>query len=195
MPLLGRGGRVIGLFGISRDISEKKRAERALAEQAQELARLSLHDELTGLLNRRGFLTLAEHELQRSQRTGDRLHLLFVDVDQLKQINDQLGHRAGDQALLEAAGALRSMVRSSDLVARIGGDEFCIMPLPPAEGIATILARLKKRLAELNAEPGRRYRLALSVGCTSMLAREGGSIDDLLTRADEAMYVEKRKKR
>ncbi len=196
VPLVDRQGRVIGLFGISRDLTERKLAERALAEQAEELARLSLHDDLTGLLNRRGFLTLAEPELERAHRNGLGTSVLFIDLDGLKEINDVLGHRQGDRALVETAGVLKSMVRKSDLVARIGGDEFCVLPLAqPSEATAAIVARLEHELDVLNARPDRLYHLSLSTGCGSSFAGDPCSMEELIDLADQAMYRAKVGKR
>ena len=101
------------------DISERKSLENKLHE-------LSVTDELTGLLNRRGFNTLAERQLEIADRSKSSIHLIYTDIDNLKWINDNFGHAAGDKALKEVASAL-STLRKSDIVGRLGGDEFAIL--------------------------------------------------------------------
>ncbi len=109
-----RKGMALGIVGVSRDISDRKRME-------EELRALSLIDELTGLYNRRGFLTLARHQQKISSRTGKEMLLIYADVDGLKKINDTFGHDAGDAALVETARILKESFRSSDVTARLGG--------------------------------------------------------------------------
>ena len=115
-----RKATILGIVGVSRDISERKRME-------EDLRALSLVDELTGLYNRRGFLTLARHQQKISARTGKEMLLAYADVDGLKRINDTFGHDAGDAVLVEIGKILKESFRSSDLTARMGGDEFAVL--------------------------------------------------------------------
>lgn len=159
-----------------------------------ELRNLSLVDELTGLYNRRGFLTFAEQYLKLAQRKGKGLLLMFADLDNLKQINDRYGHHEGDLALIRTAKTLRETFRKSDLIGRIGGDEFPIIAMEADAGTAeTLTAHLKKNLAKHNQTQSR-YRLSLSVGTAYFDPEDDATVDDLMAKADEALYAQKRKK-
>lgn len=122
---------------------ELAKAKTQLARQAQALEELAIRDELTGLYNRRGFITMAQQQLKIALRTGTPLLLFFIDLDDLKTINDNLGHQAGDQALVAAARILKSTFREADILGRIGGDEFAILAIvEPREHPDTLLNRL-----------------------------------------------------
>ena len=167
---------------------ERKRAEEAIRA-------LSLEDELTGLANRRGFFALAEHQLKVARRTKTGLFLLFADVDGLKGTNDRFGHAEGDRLIRDAARILRATFRDSDIVARIGGDEFVVLMIqtedtPPA----LFLARLAAEIARRNADE-KRCPLSLSLGVTRYAPDAPVPLDELIRRADALMYEEKRKKR
>ena len=160
------------------------------------LQTLLLTDDLTGLPNRRAFLTLAEQQLKMCRRTGGRLLLAFIDVDGLKQINDTFGHVEGDHALLDAAHVLRESFRRSDILARLGGDEFVAVGIDVADRSTEVLPhRIRERLAVLNTRPGRQYSLSLSVGVSLYGAERDGSIEEFLAGADRKIYIEKRGKR
>ncbi len=199
VPLRDRGGRIVGLFGISRDITEKKRTEHRLAdqaaqlgEQAERLERLTLVDELTGLKNRRGLQTLGEQALYRARRDGTSVALLFLDLDGLKQINDMSGHGAGDDALRAIASVIRDSVRESDIAARIGGDEFCVLLFDRAgESVAKVADRITTGTAAARKEHSFPFPLSVSIGACEVDARTPGSIDELLRLADRSMYEDK----
>src|SRR5690606_30591217 len=123
--LIEREGSPVEIQGIARDVTERRARERALQS-------LTIVDDLTGLYNRRGFLTLAERHLKLAIRKKAGLFLLFADLDGLKQINDTFGHLEGDRALVSAAQILRQSFRSADIIARLGGDEFTVFPLEAA---------------------------------------------------------------
>lgn len=159
----------------------------------EEVRALSLIDELTGLGNRRGFYTLATQQLKVADRTARPVDLIYADLDGLKWINDTLGHREGDRALVEAARALRDVCRGSDIVARLGGDEFAAMVLEAPEGLgAGVVGRLQERIADVNATPGRPYVLSMSLGVERYLPGSGIGIDELIRRADARMYATKK---
>ena len=160
-----------------------------------ELGNLALSDELTGVYNRRGFLALAERQLKLGHRSGRAILVFFADVDGLKQINDKFGHKEGDLALVRAAQVLEKTFRDSDVIARFGGDEFAVLALEVSgHSESTIRARLDRNLKELNARDSR-YTLSISLGAARFdptSPRSPASIEQLMIRADEAMYEEKR---
>lgn len=166
-----------------------------LAAQDAELRELALVDPLTGFHNRRGFLEIAEHELQVCQRRGSGTALLFVDVDGLKLVNDRHGHSEGDRLLREVADVLRSAVRESDLLARIGGDEFCILlSRDSAVDGSALLERLRGKLEARNERGDLPYEIAFSAGMGFFDPAAPVSVEDLIVRADRAMYDHKRRR-
>jgi diguanylate cyclase (GGDEF)-like protein len=153
-----------------------------------------VRDELTGLLNRRGFRELAEQELKVARRSGRSDAVLFLDLDGFKQVNDTHGHAEGDAALRAVAGVLRAAVREGDIVARLGGDEFAIYaPDLSRRGEGRLLAgRLVAALAShsvASQAAGRPYRLGASVGVAE--PEPGEELDAVLARADAALYAQK----
>jgi diguanylate cyclase (GGDEF)-like protein len=179
-----------------RSISEiLMRAVRCAAKQYMllaELGDLALVDELTGLYNRRGFTAIAERQLKVGRRSGKGMLLFFIDVDDLKQINDSHGHSEGDQALRRTAQALQMTFRDSDVIARIAGDEFAVLAIEAADhSEATIRARLCEDLKSISAEESR-YAISLSLGVARFNWRDNRPIGELMAQADKAMYEEKR---
>lgn len=179
-----RGVRFVG--GIAFDISAQHQAEAALRLS-------SLTDELTGLYNRRGFVSLAEQQRQRAPREAVDGALLFVDVNGLKGINDGHGHGEGDRAIVAIGEAIRIAVRDSDIAARIGGDEFAVFA-PRCPDPDQLRERIQRQIAEADASEPRPYRLAASIG--SVRVRYGGSepFEDLLAAADAEMYAVKKQR-
>jgi diguanylate cyclase (GGDEF)-like protein len=158
------------------------------------LQNLTLIDDLTGLHNRRGFLALAEQHLRMIQRKGGAL-LIYLDLDDLKLINDTYGHLEGNRALIVTANVLRACFRQSDILARLGGDEFCVLMTDAGEDSAQqVLKRLLQRTDFINALSSWRFRLSLSVGIADVPAVRQPSLDQLLRIADARMYEEKRNK-
>lgn len=161
----------------------------------EKLISMSLTDELTGLCNRRGFLTLAQKQLVLANRTKGEVLLLYGDLDDLKWINDNLGHHEGDGALIETANILRSTFRESDIIGRIGGDEFAVLMLEaPVSNAETLIARLREKLNTRNAQTVS-YRLSISVGIVHYDPESNNTIDKMLVEADKLMYEQKRDKR
>jgi diguanylate cyclase (GGDEF)-like protein len=170
------------------DSTERKRHE-------DRIRTASLLDDLTGLHNRRGFLTLAEQHLKLAERTGRGVLLIFADLDNFKSINDNFGHPEGDRALIETARTLRQVFRESDILARIGGDEFVVLALETTDTSGDLLAkRLRERLAASSAQLARGYEISVSAGIARWDARAPSTIADLLARADSLMYEHKRQK-
>lgn len=161
-----------------------------------ELLNLSLIDELTGLNNRRGFLALAEHHVKLANRSGMPFMVAFVDLDGMKKINDNFGHQEGNRALVEAANVLRDSCRRSDILSRIGGDEFAILIADVDEDCgALVLRRIQQKLDSCNTNAGRRYALSLSIGIVAANVNEPADLEQLLNQADALMYAQKQKKK
>ena len=168
---------------------ERHRAKLALQSE-------SLMDELTKLYNRRGFMTLAGSHVQLADRMRTPFALAFVDLDDMKQINDTLGHLEGDRALNEAANLLRGCVRQSDIVARFGGDEFVLLfTTAGADSEARFRKRLVAQLDAVNAQVHRQYRLSLSVGFVTVGFDRWPTLEEVLAEADASMYKEKQQKK
>ncbi len=174
--------------GIFRDITERRKLE-------EELRSLLLRDELTGLHNRRGFLALAEQQRKTANRLNKGLVLIYCDLDDMKKINDTLGHREGDRALGDAAKLLKMSVRESDVVARIGGDEFAILAMDVDDVDAQeIIARLQDNIHHFNKTAGRPFGISLSTGVSVFDDDRYRCIDEMLAHADGVMYQEKKRK-
>jgi len=161
----------------------------------EEMRSLLLRDELTGLYNRRGFFTLVEYLLKMAKRQDRGMFMLYADLDNLKQINDAYGHQEGDLALIETANLLKINYRESDIIARIGGDEFVVISAgTPGDCIDTILKRLQQALEAYNAQRNRPYALSLSAGIAYYDPENPCSIDELLAQGDRSMYRNKKQK-
>jgi diguanylate cyclase (GGDEF)-like protein len=189
VPFRDENGDIVSALAITRDISQRKQYE-------QELRELSLVDELTGLSNRRGFMLLATQQMKIADRTGSRLALLFADLDHLKQINDTHGHGEGDLALTDAAAILRSTFRASDIVARIGGDEFAALSMESSDQSEEAIGqRLQEHLHAHNLDRQRPSRLSISYGIAVYNPRQPVLLEQLLEEGDRLMYQQKRAKR
>jgi two-component system, cell cycle response regulator len=165
------------------------------AKRHERLHVISLHDELTGLYNRHGYFTLAEHLLKTAKRRQAGLYILYCDLDGLKRINDTLGHQKGDWALIDTANILKETFRGSDIIARIGGDEFIVMPIETkGDNIAIVTNRLQEAIEIDNARSKRDYTLSISTGTAYFDPLSPCTVDELVSQADKAMYKEKRNK-
>lgn len=154
----------------------------------EHLRQLTLVDELTGLLNRRGFFTLGKQHIQIAQRSSRRLLLFYSDLDHLKNINDRYGHHVGDRALEEIATVLKDTFRSSDLIARIGGDEFTVLAVDaPSESVESILTRLGNNLQLANLR-NPTLKLSLSTGYARFDPQIYPDLENMLIEADRALY-------
>lgn len=162
-------------------------------EESEKYRSLALVDELTDLLNRRGFSFLAEQQLRIADRNKKGVILVYVDLDALKQVNDTFGHNAGDMALIDSANLIKETFRKSDIIARIGGDEFVVLALDTSWAIAEILAfRLQENLQSHNAKITRPYKLSFSIGFSYYDPDTPCSLEELIARADTYMYEVKR---
>ncbi|MCG6656317.1 GGDEF domain-containing protein [Halomonas campisalis] len=163
-----------------------------LNHQRAAVARLSQMDELTRLGNRRHLLEAAEVLHQQSRRNGQPLSLALLDLDHFKRLNDTYGHPAGDRVLVRFAEALREETRQADVIARMGGEEFCVlMPDTPASGALELAERIRKRIAALShQELGIPTSISVSLGVATGDG-ESSNFDSLYSRADHALYLAK----
>ncbi|EAR59775.1 sensor domain-containing diguanylate cyclase [Neptuniibacter caesariensis] len=169
----------VDLVGELRDLIE---ADLEILSQFQEISNLAMTDDLTGLYNRRGFMTVASHYTVLAKRSGLSLGLLYLDMDGLKEINDQQGHSAGDQALRTLATAIRSVIRENDVPARLSGDEFVILAVARDKiELDTLSERIRSVMKENS--------LSVSVG--GVLIDAGRTLEEWLQLADKKMYEHK----
>lgn len=203
-PLRGPGGRKLGTLCI---IDSKPRA--FSDEDVEMLVDLALMverefsaiewatvDELTGLSNRRGFMMLAQHSLQLCTRQNIPAALVFIDLDHLKQVNDQLGHAEGDWVLVTFAQHLMKTFRSSDVVARLGGDEFLVLLTNHSEAAAeSAMARLQQALDATNEAEARGYDISFSYGLVEFDPKRHHTIGALISEGDSLMYKTKKARR
>jgi diguanylate cyclase (GGDEF)-like protein/PAS domain S-box-containing protein len=189
-PVKNSNNEITAVNVISKEITAFKYAE-------ERLYSMTITDELTGLYNRRGFLTLSDQQLKQANRDNKKMFLMSSDLDYLKLINDHLGHKAGDRALTNTANILKETFRESDVIARMGGDEFIVLGMvTPYYGIQTLTKRLKENLNVHNSLADEPLEdISLSFGFALYDPSQPCSIEELLTNADELMYIAKRKKR
>jgi diguanylate cyclase (GGDEF)-like protein/PAS domain S-box-containing protein len=181
-------GRPYEIVGVCFDITDRKQME-------EELRLLSVTDQLTGLYNRRGFIAFADQQLKLTTRRKRGLLLFFADLDGMKAINDNFGHEEGDNALIEAADILKETFRETDIVARIGGDEFAVMAIDSLEMTSEILmARLQDRIKAHSSRKDKPYHISMSIGITTCDSKNKRSLDELMSIADKKMYESKKKK-
>lgn len=179
---------------------QKHQLEKAHSElqlKQRELERLTRQDGLTGLFNRNTFVELSSNELRRSKRQGSSTTILLLDLDHFKRINDTWGHPAGDAVLRHVAQTMVNSVRSTDLVGRLGGEEFIVLlPHTTAEAGRKIAEKIRQRLevSELRWE-GTRIAVTASIGLAGTNAEENREFDSLYTEADKALYLAKQRGR
>jgi diguanylate cyclase (GGDEF)-like protein len=156
---------------------------------------MAITDQLTGLYNRSGFITLAEQQLKYADRTKRKVLLSFIDLDDMKNINDIWGHEEGDRALVNTAKILKQAFRESDIIARIGGDEFAVLASDAIDAMQDVLInRLHQQIDIHNTQKDLIYMLALSIGSTFYEPDNPRSLDELMSKADKLMYEDKRRK-
>lgn len=185
VPLRDESGAVAGTQWIVRDVAERKRFE-------EQLVHMASHDYLTGLFNRQFFESALELELAETRRTNKGGAILWLDVDDFKEVNDSLGHRAGDEVLGELATALHQEVRESTILSRLGGDEFALlMPGVSVEEAEAVASRLLARInSQTYTAAHHTVRLSVSIGVV-LYPLHGSTAQELLANADVAMYLAK----
>src|SRR6202142_3507635 len=162
----------------------------------QQLKSISITDELTGLYNRRGFLMLAKKQLELATRINKTMWMIYMDVDNMKWINDNLGHNEGDNALRNTENILQQTFRESDILARIGGDEFAVIAFEESKtGADSMTSRISTDMANFNSKEVRAYQLSVSIGAVSCDTSPDCDISMLLSMADKLMYEQKMTKK
>ena len=175
---------------------ELEKALDVVQETSEKLERLSVMDELTGLYNRRGFMTLAKQQIALKERNNNDLLLVFFDIDGMKMINDTLGHSVGDLALVSLANQLKKAFRSTDVIARIGGDEFVVLAIECSiREYRKIKSRLDRSIDEFNATHHQQFQLSVSAGAAPFDPDAKFTIEQLMEEADAELYKEKKRKR
>ncbi|WP_338453379.1 EAL domain-containing protein [Niallia oryzisoli] len=184
-PIVDEMGKVKTLVLVVRDITERKKTERTIYH-------LAYHDTLTELPNRRFFMEQLRKEVQKAEESQLQLGILFIDVDKFKYINDSYGHEMGDLILVEVANRIRECLRSTDMVARIGGDEFTILlsNIENTKEVETVAQRMTDSFREPFEVEGKSFNLSCSMGI-SLFPLHGKKVDELLKRADIALYTVK----
>ncbi|MEF1289726.1 GGDEF domain-containing protein, partial [Vibrio sp. M260118] len=172
--------------------NEITRQTKQLKHKQEQLLFLSEHDPLTNLLNRRAFDKQLDQSITKARRSGHKLAILFIDLDDFKEVNDSYGHDAGDHVLVQVAKRLTGCVRESDIVGRIGGDEFvvCLDLLDTLEGVPRKIDQLSTAISAPLEFDGRTLNVGSSIGI-ACYPDQGITKDDLLCIADKAMYVQK----
>ncbi len=184
--LLKEGEIIIGTRAYLWDVTGRKKTE-------EELRTMSLIDQLTGLYNRRGFTTLVQQQVDLANRSMKGFFVIYMDIDNMKWINDNLGHHQGDVVLKAAAQVCIKSFRKSDIIGRLGGDEFAVCAigaLKESEGI--LINRLQKNLTDHNRHQQRDRLLSLSIGVAYYDAQNPATLDELLKQADFMMYEQKK---
>jgi diguanylate cyclase (GGDEF)-like protein/PAS domain S-box-containing protein len=191
-PITDSNGLITHFVAVSEDITSRKEAEEKIMRLNAGLEKLAMTDHLTSLYNRRYFMQRGAEEFKRAWRTNQPLSILMVDIDHFKKVNDTHGHEAGDMALQQVAAALKSSLRETDILGRMGGEEFAIL-LPNTQSTeAGLLAeRICKSVGDTPFEiPGKSLSITISIG-SAVIADEMSGIDDVLRCADAAMYSAK----
>jgi diguanylate cyclase (GGDEF)-like protein len=184
-PRRNRNGKIVGFRGVGHDITERKRSE-------EKIQYLATHDTLTGLPNRLMFGQLLNHAIQAAQRYKRQLAVLFFDLDRFKNINDTLGHEAGDQLLKKIASRLRQSLRAVDVIARLGGDEFVLLieEIHNTEQAAAVARNILSTVIKPMTIMGNECRVTASIGI-GIYPRDGEDEQSLMKNADIAMYFAK----
>jgi diguanylate cyclase (GGDEF)-like protein len=161
----------------------------------EDLKAMSLKDDLTGLHNRQGFLPIATHYLKSLDRQNSIAYILYADIDNMKLINDSSGHQEGDEVIKTVSDILKDVYSGSDIIARIGDDEFVVLPVGFSEsGVELINSHLQEKIDEINSGSDKSYDISISYGVAEYNPETPCSIEELLERSEKLMYEQKNAK-
>lgn len=186
---LVKDGQIIGVVTVGRDVTERLRMEQQVKDYQEQLKFMAFHDPLTGLPNRALFFETASQVVAEANQHGDQVAVLFVDCDDLKQINDAYGHDVGDNAIRELGKSLAMVVGDQGIVARVGGDEFTV--LLPHLGAAQDVLAIVDRLSRSTHAVRDAKLVTVSIG-VAVYPSDGIDVDTLVQKADRALYAAKR---
>ena len=186
VPVTDDSGATVGAIGVNRDISERMRVK-------ERLEHMAFHDPLTGVGNRLLAMEHLRHAIEAARREGHRVAAIYIDLDDFKSINDDLGHTAGDIVLEEVGRRLEAVTRAADIVARIGGDEFLVVTekVTTEDEAREVAARVATTLLQPHRIGDDEHVVGVSMGL-ALYPDHAGDADELLTRADDAMYRSKK---
>ena len=188
-PLAWLGaGAIVTAAGVLATVSHRRMSEQ-LGELAATAAQASVRDPLTGLVNRKGLSMLGQQIVETARRSGDAVHCVYVDIDQLRHVNEVLGPEYGDEVVVAIADALRSVTRGTDIVARWGGDEFCVIGPGPGMSPMELERRLRERVLLSPPVPLDVWEPKVCAGGAMLAPWDSGTLDTLLGKADQEMYL------
>ncbi len=181
-------GCVLTVAAVAASVSRRRMAEQ-LSDISATAARTSVRDPLTGLANRQGLSMMGQQIVENARRSGDAVHCVYVDIDQLRHVNEVSGHEAGDDVVVAIADALRSITRGTDIVARWGGDEFCVIGPGPGMSPMELERRLRERVLLSPPVPLDVWEPKVCAGGSMLAPWDSGTLDTLLGKADQEMYL------
>ncbi len=188
-PLAWLGaGCIVTVAAVAASVSRRRMAER-LSDLTETASRTSVRDPLTGLANRQGLSMLGQQIVESARRSGDAVHCVYVDIDQLRHVNEVASHEAGDDVVVAVADALRSITRATDVVARWGGDEFCVVGPGPGMSPMELERRLRERIMLSPPVPADVWEPKVCAGGSMLAPWDSGTLDTLLGKADQEMYL------
>jgi diguanylate cyclase (GGDEF)-like protein len=187
MGWLGAGA-VVTAAAVMAAVSRRTMSER-LAELSDSAAQASVRDPLTGLVNRKGLSMMGQQIVETARRSGDAVHCVYVDIDQLRHVNEVAGEEAGDEVVVAIADGLRSITRATDIVARWGGDEFCVVGPGPGMSPMELERRLRERVLLSPPVPVDVWEPKVCAGGAMLAPWDSGTLDTLLGKADQEMYL------
>ncbi len=177
------------------ELDMRIKAGKRIIELEKKLRILTIKDDLTNLYNRRGLIELSKQQMKIAKRQKIPVSLLFADIDNFKKINDTFGHKEGDSILIETARILNETYRETDIITRIGGDEFAVLLIGASEkDVDVIKNRLQENIDESNKK-NNKHKLSLSIGIATSHPELINDIEHLLTQADKLMYEQKNSKK
>ncbi len=181
-------GAVVTAASVMASVNRRRMAEQ-IAELSATAEQVSVRDPLTGLVNRQGLSMMGQQIVENARRSGDAVHCVYVDIDQLRHVNEVAGHEAGDDVVVAIADALRTITRGTDIVARWGGDEFCVVGPGPGMSPMELERRLRERVLQSPPVPIDVWEPKVCAGGAMLAPWDSGTLDTLLGKADQEMYL------